>query len=75
MKDELKLLGKSEGVLSRAGQSLASKATSCLLDPLQTSLVNHDCFPSEPTGSLRALLNTVLWAATPVLVQEMKTIC
>lgn len=49
MKDELKLLGKSEGVVGGVSQSLAntSESKSSLQYPPWTSLVNHDHFPSE----------------------------
>lgn len=68
MKDELKLLGKSEGVVSGVGQSLTSMSKSCLLYAQHTPLINHDRFPSELKGSLRTLLDTVLWAATAEVV-------
>lgn len=67
MKDELKLLGRSEGVVSGVGQALTSTSKSCLLHARQI-LLNHDRFPSELTGSLRTLLDIVLWAAAPELV-------
>lgn len=67
MKDELKLLGRSEGVVSGVGQSLTSTSKSCLLYARQMPLMNHDRFPSELKGSLRTLLDIVLWAAAPEL--------